>query len=497
MLFMLLVVGAVLLVAAVFLSWMRTAKRPSVWERGGAVPLLGHLQQFASRSDGDVGKMVQEWWAEAIAQGHVTHELGMFAFFLGRRRCIAVCTADRLKRLFSSSNTKVINDRFVTRILKESTLGSKDFVTAPYGRYWRTVRKAVHQSLSSTPLNEMESCMLELIDDLVEECRRSSQLDAARSFRSLTMSLMLRLLLGRVPPVSEEERRRAIEAVDSIFLNTSKMDLRDWIGWPLEGVFPEPAHFKENREDVRVLTSFLRKCIEGLPESGTILASMLKALPDLSNEEYVANAMALIFGGTESSASTLTWCALMLANYPAEQEVIAEECSRVVREGTSSFISWADRERIPRTRAFLAEVMRYRPIAAWTFPHLTLSEISLEDGCTIPEGTVILPMALCFAADETVFAEADQFKPNRFLRTADDGNVSYIDDLSSFLPFGTGVRECVGRALAERELLLSLANMVAHIQLRSRSVEKLDEGPVFGFTYTAKPFVLDVEDRSR
>ena len=96
-----------------------------------------------------------------------------------------------------------------------------------------------------------------------------------------------------------------------------------------------------------------------------------------------------------------------------------------------------------------------------------------------------------------MFAEADQFKPNRFVRTADDGNVSYIDDLSSFLPFGTGVRECVGRALAERELLLSLANMVAHIQVRSRSVEKLDEAPVFGFTYTAKPFVLDVEDRSR
>ena len=77
--------------------------------------------------------------------------------------------------------------------------------------------------------------------------------------------------------------------------------------------------------------------------------------------------MDLLLAGTDTSAQTVSWMLLLLANRPEVQAKVHEELDRVV--GPDALPTVDDRTRLPYTFACLAESMRYRTIGPLAVPH--------------------------------------------------------------------------------------------------------------------------------
>lgn len=61
--------------------------------------------------------------------------------------------------------------------------------------------------------------------------------------------------------------------------------------------------------------------------------------------------------------------------------------------------------------------------------------------------------------DGSQFAQVDEFLPERWLRGSASQNGYYQHHPYSFIPFGVGVRACVGRRVAELEMYFALTQV--------------------------------------
>ena len=105
--------------------------------------------------------------------------------------------------------------------------------------------------------------------------------------------------------------------------------------------------------------------------------------------------------------------------------------------------------------ATVKETLRARPVIVDVARKLTAP--ATVGGYELDAGTFVLPAiaALHYRAD--LFPEPDRFRPERFL----DGKA----DNYAWIPFGGGVRRCIGAAFAEYEMRTILREFVERAEL--------------------------------
>src|SRR5205823_11988309 len=82
-------------------------------------------------------------------------------------------------------------------------------------------------------------------------------------------------------------------------------------------------------------------------------------------------------------------------------------------------------------------------------------------GRRLPAGTIVAPCIYLTHRRADLYPELWAFRPERFL---DDQSETY-----SWLPFGGGVRRCVGASFATLEMRIVLETIVARTRLRPAS----------------------------
>ncbi|ELR52144.1 Steroid 21-hydroxylase, partial [Bos mutus] len=117
----------------------------------------------------------------------------------------------------------------------------------------------------------------------------------------------------------------------------------------------------------------------------------------------------LFIGGTETTASTLSWAVAFLLHHPEIQRRLQEELDRELGPGAScSRVTYKDRARLPLLNATIAEVLRLRPVVPLALPHRTTRPSSIF-GYDIPEGMVVIPNLQGAHLDETVWEQPHEF----------------------------------------------------------------------------------------
>jgi cytochrome P450 len=106
--------------------------------------------------------------------------------------------------------------------------------------------------------------------------------------------------------------------------------------------------------------------------------------------------------------------------------------------------------------ATIKETLRTRPVIVDVARKLT-APFTIA-GYELPAGTYVLPAiaALHYRAD--LFPQPDEFRPERYLG---DGKA----DTYAWIPFGGGVRRCIGAAFAEYEMGVVLRTILEHAEL--------------------------------
>jgi cytochrome P450 len=175
-----------------------------------------------------------------------------------------------------------------------------------------------------------------------------------------------------------------------------------------------------------------------------VLSLLLKARHDdgtpMSDEELRDELMTVVGAGHETTATALAWAVERLLRTPRALGRLRES----VAAGEDDYLE-----------ATVKETLRLRPVIIDVARRLT--EPTRIAGYDLPARSFILPAigALHFRPD--LFPEPHEFRPERFL----DGGVENY----AWIPFGGGVRRCIGAAFAEYEMRIVLREFVARAEL--------------------------------
>jgi cytochrome P450 len=163
--------------------------------------------------------------------------------------------------------------------------------------------------------------------------------------------------------------------------------------------------------------------------------------------------------GSETTATSLLWWTLAMIAFPEVQRRAQAEMDAVV--GRDRLPAFADTPHLPYVRAIIREVLRWRPVAPFSMPHVATGEDWYE-GMYIPKGTVCISNLWHCNHDRAVFGEdADEFRPERHL---DEHGELLLGPTETYqaghVSFGFGRRICVGKDLATESLFIDTARIL-------------------------------------
>jgi cytochrome P450 len=174
-----------------------------------------------------------------------------------------------------------------------------------------------------------------------------------------------------------------------------------------------------------------------------VLAMMLQARYEdcspISDDHVADELLTLLAAGHETTATTLAWAVERIRRHPRLLTRLTDEADT----GDSDLL-----------QATIFEVQRTRPVINGT-ARLTRTRIRLGEW-VIPERYVILVSISLAHASEESFADAGSFNPDRFV-----GNPP---DTHAWIPFGGGIRRCIGAAFANMEMTVTLRTLLREFE---------------------------------
>ena len=163
--------------------------------------------------------------------------------------------------------------------------------------------------------------------------------------------------------------------------------------------------------------------------------------------------MTILLAGHETTATALAWAVSHVLAHP-------EVRARILDELRQAGPAPLDPQRVTRLEyldAVCRETLRVTPIIPLVGRRLTRP--MRIGGVDLPAGVVAAPCIYLAHRRPERWPEPERFRPDRFLETKP---TPY-----EFLPFGGGVRRCLGMAFALVEMKIVLAEMLARVELRA------------------------------
>lgn len=218
----------------------------------------------------------------------------------------------------------------------------------------------------------------------------------------------------------------------------------------------------------------LQELVDGLcrefraaPAGREDILSLLLAAKDedgdvLSDREIFDQLLTIIVAGHETTAVMLAWAFYCLHQNPDQLARLQAELAPHSADAEPEAIA-----RLPFLSAVIDETLRLYPpvhiIHRRLLKPLTLGSYELQPGDAVAAGAFVTHRL------ESLYPEPDRFLPQRFI----DRSYSPFE----FLPYGGGVRRCLGAAFATYEM-----KQVLFALLKRHRFECLETGPV-GFVH--------------
>lgn len=163
----------------------------------------------------------------------------------------------------------------------------------------------------------------------------------------------------------------------------------------------------------------------------------------LSIEELKDQILTLLFAGHETLTSALTSFCLLLAQHPEVKKKARQEINAFAEESMSV--------ETLRSMTYLEQVIQetMRMIAPVGGGFRKVIEPCSIDGFSVPAGWLVIYSIVNTHKDEAVFPHPEVFDPERFRKERGEDRQPY-----SYMPFGGGVRECLGKEFARLEIKL-------------------------------------------
>jgi len=271
--------------------------------------------------------------------------------------------------------------------------------------------------------------------DLVTEVARAEVATwrDGETFRSLermnrlTLEVILRVVFG----VTDEARLAALRPRVNRTVDVGPSVLLGW-GYPFLQRFGRWKATVDNAYELdRLMLAEIRerRAATDLAERTDVLSQLIRVDDGgdtLSDEELRDQLVTLLLAGHETTASALAWTLVELGQDPAR----LERARAAAREGDEVWLE-----------ALLKESMRLHPVIPMVVR--TLQRPATIGGLDLPAGVTVGPSILIAHSREDNHAEPEVFRPERFVGQSPPTN--------TWIPFGGGVRRCIGAGFSLME----------------------------------------------
>ena len=306
----------------------------------------------------------------------------------------------------------------------------------------------------------------QLIFDLTTKVFDSlkAKASASRTFlaRDVMQDISLQVILQSVFGLYEGDRCQLLKTLMTqmtelftspltsglLFFPSLQKDLGAWSPWGNfirqreqidKLIFLEIAERRANHDPSR--TDILSMLLCGVDEEGN----------GMTDGELRDELLALLLAGHETTATAMSWALYWIHYLPEVKEKLLQELKQV--SDPTDFMSIF---RLPYLTAVCNEALRIHPVAMLTFPRVVEEPVKLL-GYKLEPNTIVIGCIYLLQRRQDLYPDAEQFRPERFL----ERQFSPYE----FMPFGGGVRRCVGEALAQFEMKIVLATIMSHYNL--------------------------------
>jgi cytochrome P450 len=258
--------------------------------------------------------------------------------------------------------------------------------------------------------------------------------------------------------------------------------------------------FPEKSREVRIAYDYLYRYFERIIADRKVARDMQKPPEDMletlidlslakgensrfwSYADIVEELISLTAGGTDAMSYTMAQALYLLSRYPEIQARAYAEALNVDPFDESCLNPFDDME---YTHNVIRETIRLYPAVPFSSKFFRDRSISIH-GVSIPSRTNILWMKTAIGLNESFYKKATEFNPSRY----DDVEGLKKESIESMMPFGGGIRHCVGSHLAESLCTRLLASILKEFKLEPISEVNVTYNALVSVTPSMVPVTL-------
>jgi len=287
--------------------------------------------------------------------------------------------------------------------------------------------------------------MAEIAAAEIESWPSSTPCELRPRMQAITLDIILRTVFG----VGEGEKTAELRAALRDFLD---LTTNPALLLPLLFVGPDrvrsfgPFRRRIERVDRLIHREIAERRRAGdLEQRNDILSLLVGARHEdgspMRDEEMRDELLTLLVAGHETTATSLAWAVERLSRHPEKLDRLRAE----VKAGAEDYLT-----------ATIQETLRLRPVISIVIRRLT--EPVEIGGYELPAGVSVTPSVYLVHRNPEIYPEPEAFRPERFL---DNPPGTY-----TWIPFGGGVRRCLGASFAQFEMAVVLRELVKRREIR-------------------------------
>jgi cytochrome P450 family 135 len=307
-------------------------------------------------------------------------------------------------------------------------------------------RKVMLPPFHGERMRSYEPVVSELVDAEIDRWPLGEEFAVHPRMQAITLEVILRVVFG----IAEGPRLEQLRVVLTKVLEETASPFAQLIGLASRR-FGGRGPWAKFETQLRAVDELLyaeiadhRKRAD-LEERDDILSLLMQARFEdgsgMSDEDLRDQLMTLLLAGHETTATALAWTFDLLLRHPRELGRLRDS----LEAGEDDYL-----------RATISESLRLRPVVPLAGRRLNKELVA--DGLSLPPGTDVTPAIWLAHTRADVYPEPFAFRPERFLDEP--------PDTYAWIPFGGGVRRCLGAAFAEFEMRIVLREVLTRCELR-------------------------------
>lgn len=372
--------------------------------------------------------------------------------------------------------TEVLKDRLLFIKAKDTQmlrgLLGNGLITSE-GDFWQRQRRLSQPMFHQQRISGYGEVMVNYTQQMLQNWQAGQQLNVHDEMMRLTLDIVMKTIFDR--DVSDGEAKHIAHAMDEAmnwYAVQGKADADGRQSWLSRGLNTVAQALKIGQSEsdrryqaaLELLDETVYAMIQqrrGHDTQGNDLLGMLMQVEDaddgsrMGDRQLRDEVTTMMSAGHETTANTLSWTWMLLAQHAHICAKLREELNQVLQGRTATI---EDLPKLSFTNWVIKEAMRLYP------PVTDIGREATQDceigGYRIPKGTTLMISQWVMHRDERYFADPEKFDPERW---ANDFEKQLPRGV--YFPFGDGPRVCIGKSFALMEAVLILATIAQQFEL--------------------------------